>query len=156
MFKPLDGQNQNRKSKNFGINAATTKTILNTNGTAVCTFSVSGSYYLVIKHRNALSTWSSNPVTVGSLPITYAFTTNSAQAYGGNENLIDNVWRIYSGDLNGDENIDLIDLDMLEQGINQFDFGYFATDLNGDGNVDLLDAPLMENNVNSFIYSVHP
>jgi len=63
---------------------------------------------------------------------------------------------LYSGDLNQDENIDLLDLGDIETDINNFQFGYFATDINGDGNVDLLDGPIVENNINGFIFSSHP
>ncbi|MBK7763997.1 MAG: hypothetical protein IPI46_11705 [Bacteroidetes bacterium] len=49
---------------------ASTHTILTTTGNATCVFppSVSGNYYVVIKHRNAIETWSSNGVTVGAIP----------------------------------------------------------------------------------------
>ncbi|HNF71750.1 MAG TPA: dockerin type I domain-containing protein, partial [Chitinophagaceae bacterium] len=66
------------------------------------------------------------------------------------------VFVLYSGDLNKDENVDLLDQAFMEQDIDQFQSGYFATDINGDGNVDLLDSPVMELNVSEFIYSHHP
>jgi hypothetical protein len=129
---------------------------LMTNGTASGTFTSTGSKYIVINHRNSIQTWSAAPVTL--IPNTlFDFSVNAAQAYGGN--MIDmgsGVYAMYTGDLNIDENIDLLDLGLLEQSISNFDFGYFSTDLNGDANVDLLDAPIMEINVNSFIFSSHP
>jgi hypothetical protein len=66
------------------------------------------------------------------------------------------VWAFYSGEINQDENIDLLDVALMEDDINNFQFGYFATDINGDGNVDLLDLPKPELNVNNFIFSAHP
>jgi hypothetical protein len=133
------------------------KTGLNTNGTALCNFTVSGNYYLVVKHRNGLQTWSANPLSLGAVPITYDFTTANSQAYGSNQvNVGGNVWALYSGELNEDENIDLLDLGILETDVANFAFGYFATDLNGDGNVDLLDAAAIELNTASFVFSVHP
>ncbi len=133
-------------------------TMLNTDGTAVCNFpSLSGSYYIVVRHRNNLQTWSADPVAIGGSPVMYDFTTAATQAYGGNQIQIETgVWAMYSGDLGQDENIDLIDLSILEADINDFQYGYVVSDINGDGNVDLLDTPIMEDNINNFIYSNHP
>ncbi|MBK7761869.1 MAG: hypothetical protein IPI46_00665 [Bacteroidetes bacterium] len=137
---------------------ASTKTILNSNGLSTCNFPyLNGSYYIVIKHRNGMQTWSSNPVAVGAIPVTYDFTISASQAYGSNQIEVEpGIWAFYSGDINQDENADLLDASLLEASIANFDFGYFATDINGDGNVDLLDSPMLEANVNGFIYSVHP
>jgi hypothetical protein len=113
-------------------------------------------YYIVVKHRNALTTWSKQQVLL-STNCAYSFSNASQQAYGDNEIQIEsNLWALYSGDINLDENIDLLDLGDLETGITNFQFGYLATDLNGDGNVDLLDSPDLEANINNFIFSVHP
>jgi len=87
----------------------------------------------------------------------YDFTSAANKGYGDNQKEIEpNIWAIYSGDLNHDENIDLIDVGIIELDINDFQFGYRDADLNGDGNVDLLDAPILEGNVNAFIFSNHP
>ena len=66
------------------------------------------------------------------------------------------VWAMFSGDINQDENVDLLDLSILDSSISNFDFGYVSTDINGDSNVDLLDNPIIEENINQFIFSVHP
>jgi len=141
----------------YGV-VAVTKALLNTNGNATCTFpSITGNYYVAVKHRNGLQTWSSVPVSVGVAPITYDFSNTAGKAYGSNQTEVETgVWALYSGDLNLDENIDLLDLSNLELDINTFIFGYYATDINGDGNVDLLDAPVVEGNINNFIFSFHP
>ncbi len=129
---------------------------LNTDGTALCTFDSSGTYYIAVKHRNAIQTWSSIPVTLSSLTF-YDFSNSIFQAYGNNMIEIDfGICAFYSGDVTLDENIDLLDLGVIEGDINNFVFGYFPTDLNGDGNVDLLDTPVLETNVNNFIFSNHP
>jgi hypothetical protein len=110
----------------------------------------------VIKHRNAIETWSANPITISGIT-NYDFTTSASQAYGSNQTEVESgIWAFYSGDINQDENIDLLDLGDIETDINNFQFGYFATDINGDGNVDLLDGPIVENNINSFVFSSHP
>ncbi len=141
----------------FALNA-TTKAILNKNGTATCTFpSVSGSYFIVVKHRNALETWSASPVAMSPSPVSYNFTTAASQAFGSNQiQMTNGLWAIYSGDINIDQNIDLLDAPFLEAGVNNFDSGYFPTDLNGDGNVDLLDNPILETNTDNFVFASHP
>ena len=138
---------------------ASTKTILKTDGTTIASFASlvpNGNYYIVVKHRNAIETWSANPINLPTIS-TYDFSTAANKAFGNNQRNIGNgQYAIYSGDINGDENIDLLDLGDVEADITAFNFGYFATDLNGDGNVDLLDGPIVENNINGFIFSSHP
>ena len=131
-------------------------TLLNTDGTATCTFTTSGTYYIVINHRNSLQTWSALPVELFN-NTSYDFSSMGSKAYGNNMLQIDsNIWAIYSGDVNQDENIDLLDLSLLENDISSFQFGYSTSDINGDGNVDLLDSPTPEENSNNFIFSNHP
>ncbi len=133
--------------------------LLSQNGNMLCNFpaSVNGSLcYIVLKHRNALQTWSANPVTMSS-GTSYDFSTAANKAYGANQiEVAPGVFAIYSGDLNADENIDLLDLSLLDNDITLFQFGYVISDINGDGNVDLLDTPIVEDNVNAFIFSNHP
>ncbi len=140
------------------------QTILHQDGTATCSFpSWNSPYYIVVKHRNAIATWSATPVQqplcppVCGGPVVHNFTLAATQAYGSNQvEVAPNVFAFYSGDINQDENTDLLDLADVENDIDNFSFGYFATDINGDGNVDLLDIPLVENNINNFIFSAHP
>lgn len=138
--------------------AASVRTVLQTNGTASCTFpALSGNYYIAVKHRNAIQTWSANPVAIGSTPATYNFTTAASQAYGDNQiEVATGLWAFYSGDVVVDENMDLLDINLVEADISGFGSGYLATDINGDGNVDLLDSPSVEANISSFIFSNHP
>ncbi len=134
------------------------KSILQTNGQLIFsgTAVIGQSYFVVLKHRHAIETWSVNTVLLSG-NTTYDFTTGANKAYGDNQIEIDpGVWALYSGDIVIDGNVDLLDLGLLENDINNFEFGYFASDLNGDGNVDLLDAPIMEANINAFVFSSHP
>jgi hypothetical protein len=140
---------------------ATTKAVLNTNGNVTCTFTpgVSGTYYIEVLHRNSIKTWSSIGVAVGASPVTYDFSDLQTKAFGNNMvklSTTPDIYGLYSGELNADENIDVLDLGILEIDVSNFLFGYEASDINGDGNVDILDNPILENNVNNFIYSVHP
>lgn len=109
----------------FGVIASTT-TRLKTNGTAVCNFgTLIGNYYIVVKHRNGMQTWSKNPVSFSSGSVNYNFSTAATQAYGDNmKNLGSNIWGIYSGDIFQDENIDLLDLSDLQNDITNFLRGY--------------------------------
>lgn len=140
----------------FGL-VATQHVALSTSGLASANFTgtPSGSYYVAVKHRNGLQTWSANPIPVnGSL---YDFTTSNTKAFGDNMKEVENgLWAFYSGDLNADDNIDLLDMSLMEVDINLFNFGYLGTDVNGDGNVDLLDVPVMEENINNFIFTSRP
>jgi len=132
-------------------------TLVQTNGNIVRNAPSSGSYYISVLHRNGLETWSKNPVNFNGGNTTYNFTTAANKAYG--DNLIEvepGQWAMYSGDINGDRNLDLLDLSEIETDMDNFVFGYFATDINGDGNVDLLDITPVEDNINQFVFSNHP
>ena len=145
---------------NFPYSLHDTKTsILNTDGSASCIFSFvhDSTYYLAIRHRNGLLTWSAAPVQFSQSTIFYDFSSAASQAYGDNQFESEpGVWSIYSGDFNQDENMDLLDMGTLETDLNNFLYGYEISDVNGDGNVDLLDVPVMQDNVDLFIYSIHP
>jgi hypothetical protein len=135
-----------------------TKTILFQDGNMVCNYPlIYGNFYIALRHRNALQTWSSSPISMSHIPVSYDFTTSNSKAFGSNQVAVaPGVWALYSGDFNSDENIDLLDIAPLETSILNFNFGYYATDLNGDGNVDLLDMPFVETNISNFIFSSHP
>ena len=136
---------------------STTNTIVNTHGISSCAFPISGTFYIAIKHRNALQTWSKNPIAIFGNDVNYDFTDSASKAYGDNLILVQPaIFALYSGDINQDENIDLFDQVLLDADISNFEYGYYATDLNGDGNVDLLDFSNLELNINNFIYVQKP
>ncbi len=138
--------------------AASCKALLHTDGTTTCVFpQMNGTYYVVVRHRNTLQTWSANPVVIGTSAAWYDFTTSDTMAYGLNQIEVESgVWAFYTGDIDQDENIDLFDVNLEETAATSFNFGYFSEDLNGDSNVDLLDVFILENNVNHFVSSMHP
>jgi chitodextrinase len=142
----------------YGL-VATTTAVLQTNGFATGIFNsaLSGSYYLVVKHRSALQTWSASPITVSASTPTYDFTDAGTKAYGSNQVLVEpGVWAFFSGDINQDGNIDTIDYPFLEADSNIFASGNYVTDLNGDGNVDTIDYPVLELNTNNFVSVANP
>ena len=147
-------------SSNFAYTTvATFKGPFLANGTMTCTFgsAIAGhSYYIVVKTRNAIQTWSAAPVPF-TATTNYDFTTASNRAYGDEmDSLAPGVWAFWSGDINQDENIDLIDYPILCLGINQGLCGYYASDLNGDGNVDLIDFAILERSICMGVFSFHP
>ena len=133
--------------------------LLKTDGNAIATFTpaISGSYYLAIKHRNALQTWSATPQTIGVVPLTYDFTTGSNKAYGNNMKQIEpGVWAFFSGDLDGDGFVDIPDYSLWESDYNDGAVGDFSSDLDGDGFVDIPDYSIWEQNYNSGVTSNFP
>lgn len=116
-----------------------------------------GSYYVVVKHRNALQTWSAAPVSIDDNPGFYDFTAASTNAFGDNVVLKGSRWCLYSGDVNQDETIDGTDLQEIDNDAYNFIFGQLLnTDLNGDDFVDGGDYLLADNNAANFISLIRP
>lgn len=117
-----------------------------------------GSYYLVIKHRNAVETWSAAPVAIShAFEASYDFTTASSQAYG--DNMVDKsgVWCLYTGEFNDDGVVDLADIIQVFNDASNFVFGtLLVTDINGDGYVDISDILLTYNNSSNFVAKITP
>jgi len=117
-------------------------------------------YYIEVKHRNALETWSSDPVTFVSDAASLAFSVEDTYAYGNNQLQVDNdpynVFAFYSGDVNQDGTIDLTDVLQIYNGASTFENCYAVTDLTGDLQVDLTDLLIAYNNSISFVSVVRP
>ncbi|WP_162127322.1 Ig-like domain-containing protein [Flavobacterium phycosphaerae] len=138
---------------------ATATAMLQTNGTAVATYSSSpsGSFYVVVKHRNSMETWSANPVTVGATPATYNFTDAASKAYGNNMKMLESgVYGIFSGDVNQDGFIEIQDYAPLDTDSANGAEGYNVTDLNGDGFVEIQDYPFLDDNSASGVELLRP
>ena len=104
-----------------------------------------GSYYIVVKHRNHLETWSAAPQVFSTGNVTnFNFTDNITKAYGSNLKLVGSVYVLYGGDANQDGYVDPTDYTYYKS---QFGLsGYKSADFNGDGFVDGYDAPILYNN----------
>ncbi len=131
---------------------------LGINGTATLTLpsSISGSYYITIRHRNSLETTSSSPVSFSGSGISYSFDL-PAKAYGNNLLMMTDGWfTLFGGDVNQDGFVDTGDSTPVDN--DQFNFigGYVASDVNGDGTVDTADGTVIDNNQFNFAGSVHP
>lgn len=107
---------------------------------------ISGSYYLVIKHRNSLETWSKNGGInyTAAINTDYDFTSAIDQSYGSNMILKNGKWCLYSGDINQDGFINGNDFTFYSS---QFGTsGYLSSDLNGDRIVNGNDFTIFSNN----------
>jgi len=117
-------------------------------------------YYVEVRHRNALETWSAVPVTFVSDAASIAFSVDAFYAYGNNQIQIDsdpyNVFAFYSGDVNQDGTIDLTDGSLIDNDAINFASGYLPTDLNGDGIIDVADAVFADNNSFNFVSKITP
>jgi hypothetical protein len=143
----------------FDLAYSVTDTI-SVNGTASISFpggAVGNYYYLVVKHRNSLETWSADSILISS-SLSYDFSSAATQAYGGN--LVDlglsGVFGIYAGDINQDGFIDGNDFTDVDNDNSNFASGYLYTDTNGDGFVDGNDFTLIDNNGSMFISIARP
>lgn len=115
-----------------------------------------GSYYVVVKHRNSIETWSSAPVYIEAVSTTYDFTLFRSQAYGNNLVLNGNNYCIYSGDVNQDGEVDVIDLALINNDAANFASGYVRSDVTGDNYVDLSDNLITDNNVYNYVSAETP
>lgn len=138
------------------------KSILDSGGTGIFTFnnsSISDSFFIVIKHRNSIETWSKTAQSFTNYSLTYDFTNAVSKAYGDNMINVDNSpvrYAIYSGNVNQDNSIDLEDVLMIYNDALNFNTGYVNTDTNGDYLTDLSDLIITYNNSNLFIGVINP
>jgi hypothetical protein len=136
---------------------ATASAQLQTNGDVSATLpALAGSYYIAVRHRNAIQTWSATAQTVGALPLLYDFSTGANKAFGDNMINVGGVWCFYSGDLNQDGVVDGSDSTDLINDIENANFGVLVTDLNGDGVVDGSDSTFLINNTENAVFSNSP
>ena len=113
--------------------------------------SPAGTYYLALKHKNCIETWSNTPINLFSdSTVNYNFTSNITQAYGNNIVQVDASpvrFGIYSGDINQDGIIDAEDLSNVDNDAANFILGYSLSDINGDNFVDASDISRVDNNI---------
>lgn len=114
------------------------------------------SYYITLKHRNSLETWSSVSVMFISNDLDYDFTLTDTNAFGNNMTLRGSRWVVYSGDANQDGTVDLADLSLIDNDAANFQTGYITTDINGDGLADISDLGITDNNSFNFVSAVRP
>jgi hypothetical protein len=116
----------------------------------------SNQYYIVVKHRNSIRSWS-NVVTQTGGVINYDFTTGVAKTYGNNAVVVNGLASFYTGDVTQDGTVDGSDASLVDNDAFNFLSGpYDVTDLNWDGTVDGSDAALADNNAANFIGEIAP
>jgi len=113
-------------------------------------------YYLTVKHRNSIETWSKSPVYYNGNILNYDFTTSANQAYGNNLKNVGTKFCIYSGDVNNDGEIELSDILEVFNSARDFGVGYLQQDVNGDGVIDLSDIGIVFNNTLLFVNLISP
>ncbi len=117
-----------------------------------------GKLYIVIKHFNSIETWSKIPdFYYYNLLEYYNFTDSAQSAYGNNLKLIGTKYTMYSGDVNQDKVIDVIDVSLVDNGVTNYLMGRFIPeDLNGDDIVDAADVQIADNNVYNYVTAITP
>jgi len=131
---------------------------LKTDGTASVTIpgSLNGSYYIVVKHRNSIESWTNSSVSFSGSAVDYNFSTSANMAYGSNLKLVSGKYVIYGGDVNQDGIIDSDDLIPVDNDAASFLSGYLATDVNGDGLIHSADITMINSNSAIFIAKITP
>jgi hypothetical protein len=109
----------------------------------------SGSYYIMLRHRNSIETWSKagGEVLSRTSPLYYDFTASASQVFGSNLKHKGNKYCIISGDIVQDGFIDGSDLLIIDNDAYLFASGdYLRSDLSGDGYTDGIDMQIADNN----------
>lgn len=144
---------------NTGNLAYSEKAVFDINGNGSITvpaINFGNNYYIVLKHRNSLETWSAVSILISN-NASYDFSTDVTQAYAGNMIWVDSVACIYSGDFNQDGFIDGGDYSIMDIDIQAGTTGnYLLTDLNHDGQVDAFDFIILDANINAGIHVINP
>lgn len=131
---------------------------LSTTGTASISLpsTLTGTYYITIKHRNSIQTVSATAKSFAGSTITQSFGTPS-DVFGGNlVQMTDLSYAIYGGDVNQDGIVDGIDFSMVDNLAAQASSGYLPEDVTGDGLIDGSDFATIDNNASQAIGAVTP
>ncbi len=138
------------------------KSVLNSSGIGTFLFlnvSSGTNYYIALKHRNSIETWSNIAVAFSTGTLAYDFTSAADKAYGSNQIQVDSAplkFAIYSGDVNQDGSINAIDIGLVDNDAFNFVMGYVKSDVNGDNVTNALDLAITDNNAFNFVSKVTP
>lgn len=116
-------------------------------------------YYLVIKHRNSIQTWSGSGVAFSAGILNYDFTNALNKAYGNNMKQADASpvrFAFYNGDVNQDGTVDASDNSLVDNAASVSLSGYVNTDVTGDDFVDAGDVSIVDNNAFNSVSVVTP
>ncbi len=135
------------------------KTVLSASGAGTLSYLFAqnaANYFIVVKHRNSIETWSKIGQSFSGAALSYDFTTDATKAYGDNMKLKGTKWCIYSGDVIRDEFIDGSDVSECYNASALGVSGYVVTDLTGDDFVDGSDVTIAYNNSNLGVGAAYP
>ena len=122
----------------------------------LATLTLPESFYIVVKQRNSIETWSSVPVTPANGMVRYDFTQHTTSAYGNNMKPIGSYFGIYGGDANQDGVVEAMDMIAVDNFLAPGASGYIPEDTNGDGVIDAADMELIKGNSDLFIRKIVP
>ncbi|MEO8666496.1 MAG: agmatine deiminase family protein, partial [Ignavibacteria bacterium] len=118
----------------------------------------SGAYYIVVKHLNSIETWSKTggeSISADGSVYNYDLTASASQAYGNNLKNIGSKYCMFSGDVDQNGIINLVDLIEVFNNSSIFSSGsYLPSDLNGDNTVNINDILICYNN--PFVSIIRP
>ena len=126
--------------------------VLSASGTGTFKFNsaVNGTgYYIAVKHRNSIETWSASPQSFTSYALSYDFTSAATQASGSNLILRGSEYCIYSGDVNQDGSVNSSDFTSVNSDNSAGGAPpnyHLVNDLNGDGWITGDDFICIDNN----------
>jgi hypothetical protein len=135
------------------------KSMIDTSGEGLFNFKKADNakdYFIVVKHRNSLETWSSGVNRFINNNLSYNFSGSSSGAFGNNLILKGGKYCVYSGDVNNNGFIDLDDIISVHNLSNLFPEGYNINDVNGNNVVDLNDVLIVYNNTSNFVSVLRP
>ncbi|MBK6876048.1 MAG: hypothetical protein IPG99_06215 [Ignavibacteria bacterium] len=138
------------------------RAVMSATGTVQLKFgnATNGSYYIAVKHRNSIETWSAGTIALSvTTPANYDISASSSQAFGDNVRQVDSSpvrFAIYGGDVNQDGTIDATDVSTIGNDAIYFISGYVVTDLTGDDFVDGTDISIADNNAANFVGAITP
>jgi len=127
------------------------KKTIDVSGNGIFTFpytALNGSFFIVIKHRNTIETWSNAAVSFAVNPVTYNFSNAVNKAFGNNLKFLETgAYGIYNGDIDKNNVINTTDLSAVESNSVLFLTGYIPSDVTGNGIVESSDQSVVENNI---------
>jgi hypothetical protein len=102
----------------------------------------SGSYYVVVRHRNHLGFRTLNPVSLSAAATILNFTNNSVLVNGTEPlyNITPSILAMCGGDANADGSVDAFDTIIWETQNGLFDDYSYSADYTMDGSVDAFDS----------------
>ncbi|MEI8203445.1 MAG: MBG domain-containing protein [Bacteroidota bacterium] len=123
---------------------------------------LNGNYFIRIRTRNHLETWSAMAISFNAANIVYDFTSlalNAYQAQGGivpQTSVVPGIYAFYVGDLDQNNIVDFDDFNLFEPFMTEGSYGFTNADFNGNALVDFDDFNLFEPRMTEGVFSQYP